>query len=91
MSDTSILWEETVRPGATWSHVLKRGTALRLTDVQGAFWTLWVELRFYLLIGVLRIEDPLLSATWPITGQSTANARSRPRVIPTTMRTPISR
>ncbi len=35
MSDPSILWEETVEPGATWSHVLKRGTALRITDVQG--------------------------------------------------------
>ena len=35
MSDTPILWEETVRPGATWSHVLKRGTALRLTDLEG--------------------------------------------------------
>src|ERR671927_398821 len=36
MSDTSVLWEETVRPGATWSHVLKRGTALRMTDAEGA-------------------------------------------------------
>src|SRR3982751_4579882 len=35
MSDTPILWEETVRPGATWSHVLKRGTSLRLTDLEG--------------------------------------------------------
>lgn len=35
MSDTPILWEETVRPGATWSHVLKRGTALRMTDLEG--------------------------------------------------------
>jgi urea carboxylase-associated protein 2 len=35
MSDTPILWEETVQPGATWSHVLKRGTALRLTDLEG--------------------------------------------------------
>ena len=35
MSDTSVLWEETVQPGASWSHVLKRGTALRLTDVEG--------------------------------------------------------
>ncbi len=30
-----VLWEETIQPGATWSHVLKRGTALRLTDVEG--------------------------------------------------------
>jgi urea carboxylase-associated protein 2 len=35
MSETSVLWEETVQPGATWSHVLKRGTALRLTDLEG--------------------------------------------------------
>ncbi|HEY4085278.1 MAG TPA: urea amidolyase associated protein UAAP1 [Bryobacteraceae bacterium] len=30
-----VLWEETVQPGATWSHVLKRGTALRITDPEG--------------------------------------------------------
>ncbi len=35
MSDTPVLWEETVQPGATWSHVLKRGTALRMTDLEG--------------------------------------------------------
>jgi urea carboxylase-associated protein 2 len=29
------LFEETVYPGATWSHVLKRGTALRITDSAG--------------------------------------------------------
>jgi urea carboxylase-associated protein 2 len=30
-----ILFEEIVQPGATWSHVLKRGTALRITDTDG--------------------------------------------------------
>lgn len=35
MSLMSVLWEETVAPGATWSHVLKRGTALRMTDLEG--------------------------------------------------------
>lgn len=30
-----LLWEEVLQPGATWSHVLKRGTALRLTDLEG--------------------------------------------------------
>jgi urea carboxylase-associated protein 2 len=30
-----LLFEEMVDSGATWSHVLKRGTALRMTDVQG--------------------------------------------------------
>ena len=35
MSDTPVLWEETVQGGAAWSHVLKRGTALRMTDLEG--------------------------------------------------------
>src|SRR5947207_830961 len=35
MTETSVLWEETVQPAASWSHVLKRGTALRLTDIEG--------------------------------------------------------
>jgi len=29
------LFEETLQPGANWSHVLKRGTALRITDIAG--------------------------------------------------------
>ena len=32
---SEILWEEPLAGGATWSHNLKRGTALRITDVQG--------------------------------------------------------
>lgn len=35
MKERSVLWEETVEPGSTWSHVLKRGTSLRITDMQG--------------------------------------------------------
>ena len=31
----SVLFEDVVREGATWSHVLKRGTALRITDSLG--------------------------------------------------------
>ena len=34
MTDVT-LFEETLHPGATWSHVLKRGTALRLVDTDG--------------------------------------------------------
>ena len=30
-----LLFEEVVQPGATWSHIVKRGTALRLTDTEG--------------------------------------------------------
>ena len=29
------MFEEIIQPGATWSHVLKRGTALRITDTEG--------------------------------------------------------
>jgi urea carboxylase-associated protein 2 len=35
MNHPSILWEETVWPGASWSHVLKRGTVLRIADIEG--------------------------------------------------------
>lgn len=35
MKERTVLWEETVEPGSTWSHVLKRGTSLRITDMQG--------------------------------------------------------
>lgn len=35
MSDAALLWEDTIQPGATWSHVVKRGTSLRLIDVDG--------------------------------------------------------
>src|SRR6266700_1695841 len=35
MSEMPVLWEETLQPGATWSHVLKRSTALRITDLEG--------------------------------------------------------
>jgi len=35
MSASPILWEETVQPAASWSHVLKRGSCLRITDVEG--------------------------------------------------------
>ena len=31
----TVLLEETLQPGASWSHVLKRGTALRVTDLEG--------------------------------------------------------
>jgi len=35
MTESSVLWEEVVPPGASWSHVLKRGTSLRMTDLEG--------------------------------------------------------
>jgi len=53
--------------------------AYGLTDVQGAFWTLWVELRFYLLIGVLmavgmtRRRLLAFAVLWPLLGQVADN------------------
>lgn len=35
MVESSVLASEVVPGGATWSRVLKRGTALRITDVEG--------------------------------------------------------
>jgi uncharacterized protein len=34
-TSSEIFWEEPLAGGATWSHNLKRGTALRITDVEG--------------------------------------------------------
>ncbi len=34
-SHSSVIWEECVQGGDAWSHVLKRGTSLRITDVEG--------------------------------------------------------
>jgi urea carboxylase-associated protein 2 len=31
----AILWEEMLQPAASWSHVVKRGTCLRITDPEG--------------------------------------------------------
>jgi uncharacterized protein len=33
--ESSLLYSEVLPGGATWSHVLKRGTALRITDIEG--------------------------------------------------------
>jgi uncharacterized protein len=33
--DSAVLHSEILHGGATWSHVLKRGTALRITDMEG--------------------------------------------------------
>lgn len=35
LSQTNLLWEEPIPGGAHWSFQMKRGTALRITDVEG--------------------------------------------------------
>lgn len=32
---SGVLWQETLRGGSSWSHILKRGTALRIVDLEG--------------------------------------------------------
>jgi len=34
--DENQLFEDLLQPGATWSHVMKRGTSLRITDIEGS-------------------------------------------------------
>jgi uncharacterized protein len=36
MPEEAILWETTIHGGETWSHILKRGTCLRVTDTEGS-------------------------------------------------------
>jgi uncharacterized protein len=33
--ERTLLWEDSVQPGASWSHILRRGNALRLIDAEG--------------------------------------------------------
>ena len=35
VAEDAVLFQDVMQPGATWSHVLKRGSALRITDMAG--------------------------------------------------------
>ena len=35
VAEPQLLWEDDLHHGAAWSHLLKRGTSLRLVDVEG--------------------------------------------------------
>jgi len=35
MMNEDQLFEDLLQPGATWSHNMKRGTSLRITDIEG--------------------------------------------------------
>ncbi len=54
-----IRFEEVVPPGANWSHVLKRGTTLRLTDVEGGANVSLLLYNFELLSERLNLPDTL--------------------------------
>jgi len=54
-----IRFRETVPPGANWSHVLKRGTTLRLTDPEGGANVAALLYNFELLAERLNLPDTL--------------------------------
>jgi uncharacterized protein len=54
-----IRFEEFVHPGANWSHVLKRGTTLRITDVDGGTNVSALFYNFELLCERLNLPDTL--------------------------------
>lgn len=54
-----IRFEEVVPPGANWSHVLKRGTTLRITDSEGGANVAALFYNFELLVERLNIPDTL--------------------------------
>ena len=58
--DSSLIrFEEVVPPGANWSHVLKRGTTLRLTDLEGGANVSALFYNFELLVERLNLPDTL--------------------------------
>ncbi len=60
MPDTStLLWRETLPGAATWSHVLKPGTALRLIDTEGGANAAAYLLNFHLPAERLNLPDTL--------------------------------
>lgn len=54
-----IRFEEDVMPGANWSHVLKRGTTLRITDTEGGANVSALFYNFELLCERLNLPDTL--------------------------------
>ena len=54
-----IRFEEVVPPGSNWSHVLKRGTTLRITDTEGGANVSALFYNFELLCERLNLPDTL--------------------------------
>jgi uncharacterized protein len=59
LDPTVVRFEEVVLPGANWSHVLKRGTTLRLTDPEGGANAAMLLYNFELLNERLNLPDTL--------------------------------
>jgi urea carboxylase-associated protein 2 len=59
MAPDTLLFEEELRGGASFAHVLKRGTALRITDLQGGANVPVTLLNFELLVERYNMPDTL--------------------------------
>ena len=60
MPDPSLIrFEEIVQPGASWSHVLKRGTTLRIVDTEGGANVSALFYNFELLSERVNLPDTL--------------------------------
>lgn len=59
LDPSPIRFTETVPPGANWSHVLKRGTTLRLTDTEGGANVSALFYNFELACERLNVPDTL--------------------------------
>jgi hypothetical protein len=61
-SEKPVLWEETLPGGAHWSGIMRRGTALRLTDLEGGanvsalFWNFEEKLERYNMPDTLKAQ-----------------------------------
>src|SRR4051812_23501500 len=57
--ETQVRFQELVPAGASWSHVLKRGTTLRMTDVEGGANVSALFYNFELLVERYNMADTL--------------------------------
>jgi peptidoglycan/LPS O-acetylase OafA/YrhL len=79
-----IVWGKGIQTSSLESLVNMTMTqgAFGIPDVQGAFWTLWIELKFYLLIGVFimvgitRRRVIAFAFLWPLLGVIAAQSQS---------------
>jgi len=79
-----LVWHAGIRTSSLESLVnltMAQG-AFEIPDVQGAFWTLWIELKFYLiigafiLIGITRRRVIAFAVLWPLLAVIAASAQS---------------
>jgi uncharacterized protein YcgI (DUF1989 family) len=73
LSNQNMLWEETIPGGAHWSFQMKRGSALRITDVAGGanlsalFYNMEEKLERYNMADTLKAQHTAhLTKTWGV-------------------------